>query len=121
MSAGDGDGVTDLNALEALCERATKGPWTFVPWHIAEGPSEVRAGAGWLLCGLPSDDDAAFIAASREAIPALVAEVRRLREALVEAESFIMLAVPHYAQDRREAVEEVLPRIRSALSPRETT
>jgi hypothetical protein len=44
--------------------KPTPGPWKFVPWHIAEGPSEVRAPEGWLVCTTASDDDARLIAAA---------------------------------------------------------
>lgn len=58
--------------LRRLCDAATAGPWRHIPWHIAEGPSQVRVEAGWLLCELPSDADAAFIAAAREWLPRLL-------------------------------------------------
>lgn len=43
---------------------STPGPWTFVPWHIEEGPPAVRAPEGWIVCTASSDDDARLIAAS---------------------------------------------------------
>lgn len=72
----------DLDALDALASAATEGPWRqeyafnnagcptaffYIPGHNGEARVEMLA------------DDAAFIAAAREAVPALVAEVRRLR------------------------------------------
>lgn len=79
----------ELDRLEALAKAATPGPW----YQVYEGSSD------WTVYG-PDDDvksvanlhrwhqvecpDAAFIVAARDAVPALVAEVRRLR-ALVEA------------------------------------
>lgn len=46
----------------------TPTPWKFVPWHIAEGPSEVRttqgpgaSSTGWLICTTAGDDDAEHI------------------------------------------------------------
>jgi hypothetical protein len=39
----------------------TPTPWRFVPWHIAGGPSEVRAPEGWLICTTSSDGNAEFI------------------------------------------------------------
>ncbi len=91
----------ELDRLDALAQAATPGPW-----QVRKHPGEfdmVRQ-AEWTTCGDPghwdcavtqtvhdvsvshshlSSDramrDAAFIAASRTAIPALVAEVRRLR------------------------------------------
>lgn len=46
----------------------------------------------------------------------LESQVRRLRDALIAAEGFISGAVPHYAIDRNEAVNDVLPAIRAALT-----
>ena len=81
----------ELDALKALADAATPGPW------------EVEHHSGILVDGVPStcavltsqeydmasfgDDlqgyfDAAFIAAARAAVPALIAEVERLREEL---------------------------------------
>lgn len=48
----------DLDALERLAAATTKGPWTYGP---------------------VSSEDEAFVRAARTALPALVAEVRRLR------------------------------------------
>jgi len=49
--------------------------WSMVPMHIAEGPSEVRSGKGWLICTTPSDELARLIALA----PSLAAEVIALR------------------------------------------
>jgi hypothetical protein len=49
----------------------TKGPWAFVPWHIAEGPPEVRSPEGWLICTTPGDDDARLIASAPDLLEAL--------------------------------------------------
>jgi hypothetical protein len=68
----------DLDRLEALAAAATLGPWSAIPsrhhtWHVLDGYGMV------LVEDLFSGDDAALIAAAREAVPTLVAEVRRLR------------------------------------------
>ncbi len=55
----------------------TKGPWTFVPWHIEEGPPAVRAPEGWLIATTSSDADATLIALAPEMLEALE-EVRKL-------------------------------------------
>lgn len=81
----------DLDRLEALAAAATEGPWRaglnggialvvsrdFGPGRL---PRQFRAD-----CGHFDQDraDAAFIAEARTAVPALIADVRRLR-ALVE-------------------------------------
>lgn len=49
----------------------TKGPWQFVPWHIAEGPSEVRAPEGWLICTTSGDANARLIASAPDLYEAL--------------------------------------------------
>lgn len=75
-----------LAKLERLANAATPGPWeTNEDWT-----HEIHAsGRGILIGNVPRGPepygragDAAFIAASRSAVPALVAEVRRLRELL---------------------------------------
>jgi len=37
-------------------------PWIWFPQHIAEGPAEVRAADGSIVCTTASDDTAQFIA-----------------------------------------------------------
>lgn len=72
----------DLDAIRALAEAATPGPWRvgdggdYFEWEVVIAPhlptlelSESADGA----------EDAAFIAAARTAVPALLAEVDRLR------------------------------------------
>lgn len=73
-----------LDALEALANAATPGPWevhshrehsaTF-DWHGVNNASGKEVTGDFLLA-----EDAAFIAAARTAVPELVAECRRLRE-----------------------------------------
>jgi hypothetical protein len=96
-----------LEEWKKLAEKATPGPWyiTGDPWfrdcsgvlagnpdpHVAPMIADCEQLAGereeWrndhpgIACG-DADDDAAFIAASRTAVPSLVSEVERLREAL---------------------------------------
>lgn len=90
----------DLDQLEALANAATQGPW-----HVSEegfgrrGVPTVYATDDELRyiakcrdlpahIDHPPTDDAAnarFIAAARDAVPQLIAEVRRLRAATKEA------------------------------------
>ena len=77
----------ELKALEALAEKATTGPWS-ERWlygalrHINRNvdrdcfidDADLPDGARW-----PGKEDAAFISACRTAVPALIAEVRRLQ------------------------------------------
>lgn len=71
----------ELDALEALASRATKGPWL-----ISEDGDFLEDGEAPITdlryFHMPDNlTNAAFIASSREAVPALIAEVRRLWEA----------------------------------------
>lgn len=74
--------MTDLAAIRTVWERATKGPYRAVPWHIAEGPSQVRATEpeDYLLCEVPSDDQAEFFAASWSYVRDLLALAARLEQ-----------------------------------------
>lgn len=82
--------VTDgqIEAWERLCEEASEGPWT----RAADSNFDEEPHEGSIRCGPPGfyiakmerdgpnpDVDAEFIAASRTAMPALLAEVRRLK------------------------------------------
>jgi hypothetical protein len=82
----------DLDALSALVDAATLGPWT-TRVH-PEGDAEVRTKADWCNVGSCSRADAIFIAASREAVPRLIEMVRELREWLrIAQERIDVLAV----------------------------
>ena len=79
----------DLTAIKARTEAATEGPWK--SWNPASGPSHLTLGGkvAWesRQSATPFGDDeviphwadATFIAAARTDVPALVAEVERLR------------------------------------------
>lgn len=89
--------ITDdkLREWEELADKATPGPWQACngysfPGAVIEGISEqhkvdvvVDDGSydEWGT-GVQKKEDASFIAASREAVPALIAEVRELRAKL---------------------------------------
>jgi hypothetical protein len=74
----------ELQAIEALAAAATPGPWE-AGNDIGEG--EVYGVDGYAVVGAAAqawtrrevDANTRFIAAARTAVPALVAEVRRLR------------------------------------------
>jgi hypothetical protein len=81
--------VTDerLAEIEARCNDATPGPWSAVRdhnghwrvvWPHSQNGSVARDGKVF------DDYDAAFIAAARDDVPDLLAEVRRLRGAMDE-------------------------------------
>lgn len=81
----------DLDRLEALANNATDGPWTVGehfhlitesdPAYPDELMGSFHRGARFL-----HRPDAAFVAASRTAVPALIAEVRRLTREHAELE-----------------------------------
>lgn len=87
-----------LEEWRALAEKATEGPWRYRPNEFDDW-GYVRVSNGWPVAigraghGIngnvhrtagtdPYGDNSKFIAASRTAVPALIAEVERLREAL---------------------------------------
>lgn len=81
----------DLDALAALADAATDGPWE-EDAHIG-GEGSVVLGAGRWIAHVPAnypyardDYDATFIAAARDAVPALIAEVRALRDTVESME-----------------------------------
>jgi len=74
----------DLRELEELANRATPGPWearqnprSASLWHVT-AIGNFAASIDGLLCRR----DAEFIATARDAMPELIAEVRRLRRQL---------------------------------------
>ena len=81
----------ELDRLDALAQAATPGPWETFSWtsirpkgrtqNVAATYLQIAEGGGQLY---PAHENAAFIAASRTAIPALIAEIRRLREKVGE-------------------------------------
>lgn len=85
----------DLEAIERRVEAATKGPWSFayaVQWKtMGSAPYEAEVSFAvdvnglsyeWAaLRGANAEPNAAFIAHARTDVPALLAEVRRLKKA----------------------------------------
>jgi hypothetical protein len=85
--------ITDEKRTEwqRLCDAATEGPWTVEtpmesPSVIADGHKEVydwtfiaHIDTGKVKHSVKADRNAAFIAAAREALPALLAENEKLR------------------------------------------
>lgn len=78
----------DLDRWQALADKATCGPWqVLLDGRSWAGTVVVADAAGHpvtVVSSAPDDDDAKddaeFIAATRDAVPALIAEVQRLRE-----------------------------------------
>lgn len=69
-----------LAKLERLCKKATPGPWVWNEAQNMHGPDRwatvIETDSGMYP---PRQNDRDFIAASRTAMPELIAEVRRLR------------------------------------------
>ncbi len=107
----------ELDKLDALAQAATRGPWRV--WMSMDNTIDVCADLEALvppLLGMygrggtrPTDGerrDADFIAASREAVPALVAEVRRLRRQVDEMARGVTPIVPFQAQNALPAASD---------------
>lgn len=74
----------ELSAIERRCELATRGPWrSFVESRDQMSVSDFiqTAGEDIYLSGATTEDQD-FVAAARQDVPALIAEVRRLRRLL---------------------------------------
>lgn len=82
----------DLAALKDLCEKATPGPWGVVG-ERSVAPTHTNHSFTSVPCSHLVD--AQFIAASRSAVPALIAEVERLRGALDQVRRQIPLPPPN--------------------------
>lgn len=87
----------DLDALDALCAAATAGPWvddvTDVGDLIVKFPDDNYIYLGEMETTVGADHaNAAFIAAARTALPALVARVRALAQenATLQAENTML-------------------------------
>jgi hypothetical protein len=102
----------ESKALRALCEAATPGPWAEAVWYgtneggwAAIGPH--HAGADDECDDDASDNharaehDAAFIAAARTALPALLDELARTRAQIDEARERLAQATEFNSGDGR--------------------
>jgi len=88
----------ELGRLERICEAATPGPWEAERIQLSDGtewwamaPMSKRLFSVAVITnehGQTNEaSNASFIAASRTALPSLIAEVRRLRERVAELET----------------------------------
>ncbi|MEH0552538.1 hypothetical protein [Streptomyces sp. B21-101] len=83
----------DLDDIETRANAATPGPWCTDSWEIYQGTEYEPGLSMWIgeTCRGTTDleqdrADAAFVAAARTDVPALLAEIRRLRAELAEYE-----------------------------------
>ena len=77
--------ILDIDAIKKREAAATPGPWTLdEPYEVDDKGTQVTFinGPEWWYDGglIESQSDADFIAAAREDVPRLIAEVERLRE-----------------------------------------
>lgn len=71
----------ELDKLEELANKATPGPWK-IDGYASFSIAVAHIYSEILIANTHCNNDAKFVAASREAIPKLIAEVRRLRKAI---------------------------------------
>jgi len=83
-----------LAELEALAEKATPGPWEIDDWFGITNPDGDDVGC------VDSRESAELIAASRTAIPSLIAEVKRLRAVVADRAAVVNDAIA----DKRRAL-----------------
>jgi hypothetical protein len=120
VTAGMSDEPLDLEAIKARTEAATEGPWDWGPLDMTKSGKLALQAPGmrpivkaasadvW-----PSAADAAFIAAARSDVPALVAEVERLLADLAECQQhndrtrIANQAAEQWAEQLTEATAEV--------------
>ncbi len=80
-----------LSKLKELCERATPGPWKYDGKSLSTG---IKGGIIFQLMLRPdigiSHADAEFIAMARTALPALLAEVEKLRKVVSFVEKYMI-------------------------------
>ena len=104
----------ELAGLESLAKAATPGPWTANCDYVnnTEG----------FVCNTATPEDADFVAAAREALPKLIAEVRRL-QAIEAAASEIQRADPYHRAPniRGTSMCDAMDGLYKLLDARETT
>ena len=71
-----------LDEIERRCAAATPGPWiSFIEGRDhSSGDSFIRTDGDDIYLSVATDADQDFVASARQDIPALIAEVRRLRQ-----------------------------------------
>lgn len=127
----------DLDAIEARANAATAGPWCTDDWEIFQGTEYEPGISLWIgeTCRGTSDleqdrADATFVAHARTDVPALVAEVRRLRAELASdraeprdtsvftAPAVVATLVTAGAENRAAALREAANYVRGVSADR---
>lgn len=103
-----------LAALKALCARASRGPWEVDVDRRDDGADQVLNAHGSTVAFMPTPaelhyDDAAVIAASRDALPSLIEEVERLHAGIDGhlrrvVEAYVSAATPPLGGDSARTV-----------------
>jgi hypothetical protein len=107
-----------LAEIAARAEAATPGPWRADSSEIYQGDDEYKPDPAWIGETCRADDfegsraDAAFIAAARTDVPALLAEVDRLRACNAKLER-----VSDEALSERDALHDRLDEMAAAVAP----
>lgn len=102
----------ELENLERLTSRASPGPWTAdreFGWVTQRDDIVIfEPGSGPDFNLEECDNNLRFVAASRTAVPALIAEIKRLRTLVHEQELFGLGAVIFAEVERLRAVESIV-------------
>jgi len=106
--------VIDLDALQRLHEAATPEPWTAEYACIVAGPVGARTMSIYDEGG-HSPEDAAMIAASRNALPALLRLARRARRLEEAAQAYLRIEAQCWMIGDRD-VSDALDALRAALA-----
>ena len=105
----------ELDALKALAEAATPGPWVCY-YSLSVGATVQQKGkAGWIFRAQEraTREDMDFVAAARAAVPALLAEVERLQVAW-SAEHDAYIRADEQARMARREVERLRAELAAA-------
>lgn len=79
--------MTDAaKAAETVLEEVTAGPWEVDPHGVNDSMGDVWFTTQYRICENATAEDARFIAAARDLVPALAADLAATRAALTEAQ-----------------------------------
>jgi len=97
--------TNNLNLIAARADAASPGPWT-----VAGGEQDLETGT-WAPTEVmgprwPNDEDSEFIAHARQDVPALVDEVRELRELVAAIRSTGGLPIDEWWQAIRQLIRD---------------
>lgn len=100
-------------------EAYTPEPWRFVPWHIEEGASAVRAPDGHLICSTASDANSRRIVACVNALAGIPIEaiesgvVAELVKAADAIERYLR-ETPHHNATQAAALRAALAKLEAS-------